>query len=210
MHASEREPGRREHNRPRWKMHNGRAGNSLLDRYRLPSQESADESLRRVAWWLQEGSATVYKDIRSGERMLRLDHRAKRCAPERQTADKEGMTERRKTGKPAKPETSSPLARTAYCSASSRARGFEMTDMRSACSVQVSMQGCGLALNKCRGLAVGGEDLSRVVARRLIALVADLERSLDEDQGSASRIDATRDQHGVSGRKKGGTSAHPI
>jgi hypothetical protein len=38
---------------------------------------------------------------------------------------------------------------------------------------------------KSRGLAVGGEDLSRVAARRLIALVADLERSLDKDQGPA-------------------------
>jgi hypothetical protein len=44
---------------------------------------------------------------------------------------------------------------------------------------------CPLAMIKSRGLAVGGEDLSRVAARRLIALVADLERSLDKDQGPA-------------------------
>lgn len=42
------------------KMHKRRAGNPLLDRYRLPSQESADESLRRVAGWLQDDSLQGY------------------------------------------------------------------------------------------------------------------------------------------------------
>lgn len=82
--------------------------------------------------------------LESGELMLRLDHRDKRCASERQTAYGEGMTERRRTGR--MPEETSPLARTAYCSASSRGRGFEMTDMRSVCSAQVSMQGFALSL----------------------------------------------------------------